>query len=75
MKPPKNHCRENIVADTPITPKEPTWTCDHKNCSLADGDKDYKHACEVCGAKPTVHPTDLCGPCCFGEAATANGNW
>lgn len=22
-----------------------------------------------------VLDTDLCGPCCFGEADTANGNW
>ena len=47
----------------------------HRGCSLKDGDKDYKHSCEVCGAKPTVHPTDLCGPCCFGEGETVNGNW
>lgn len=43
--------------------------------SLADGDKDYDTPCEVCGEKPTVHPTGLCGPCCFGEAETYGGNW
>lgn len=37
--------------------------------------KDHERECEVCGGKPTVHPTELCGPCCFGEAATINGNW
>jgi hypothetical protein len=42
---------------------------------LKDGDKDWDTPCQICGAKPTVHPTELCGPCCFGEAATAGGNW
>lgn len=31
--------------------------------------------CEVCGELPTVENTGLCGPCCFGEASTAGGNW
>ena len=42
---------------------------------LKDGDKDNTVPCEVCGSLPTVHPTCLCGPCCFGEAETINGNW
>lgn len=40
-----------------------------------EGDQNWKVPCEVCGGKPTVHPTDLCGPCCFGEAETVGGNW
>lgn len=36
---------------------------------------DWSKKCEVCGATP-VHPqTGLCGPCTFGEADTAGGNW
>jgi hypothetical protein len=31
--------------------------------------------CEVCGASPIVAATGLCGPCTFGEAETAGGNW
>jgi len=40
---------------------------------------DYKHACEVCGQKPTVTAvskgkvvlrTGMCGPCTWGEAET-----
>lgn len=38
-------------------------------------DKNYETACCVCGQKPTVRDTELCGPCCFGEADTAGGNW
>lgn len=38
-------------------------------------DKNYDVSCCVCGEKPTVLNTELCGPCCFGEAETANGNW
>lgn len=42
---------------------------------LNDGDKDWQTPCVVCDQLPTVHPTELCGPCCFGEADTAGGNW
>lgn len=42
---------------------------------LKDGDKCYAAGCSNCGQRPTVFPTGLCGPCCFGEAATAGGNW
>ncbi len=42
---------------------------------LQDGDKNYRKKSDICGALPTVHPTGLCGPCCFGEADTAEGNW
>lgn len=46
-----------------------------KDNKLKDGDKNYKVKCIVCGETPTVHPTELCGPCCFGEADTYGGNW
>lgn len=42
---------------------------------MQDGDKDWNHPCNSCGELPTVYPTGLCGPCCFGEADTAGGNW
>lgn len=48
-----------------ITPKE----------DLKEGDQDWNTPCQNCGQLPTVHATELCGPCCFGEAATAGGNW
>ena len=38
-------------------------------------EKDYSSVCEVCGANPVVRATGLCGPCTFGEADTADGNW
>lgn len=47
----------------------------NKAFGLKDGDKNWKDKCLNCGASPTVHPTNLCGPHCFGEAATINGNW
>lgn len=32
--------------------------------------------CESCGQKTVlVKEVVLCGPCCFGEAETFNGNW
>lgn len=36
---------------------------------------DWTNDCEVCGATPVVPATGLCGPCTFGEAETAGGNW
>lgn len=45
------------------------------NKPLLNGAKNWQVPCECCGQKPTVHPTGLCGPCCFGEAETAGGNW
>lgn len=36
----------------------------------------YFGECESCGLKTVlVEEVDLCGPCCWGEADTANGNW
>lgn len=43
--------------------------------AVQDGDKDWETPCSNCGEVPTVVPTSLCGPCCFGEADTAGGNW
>ena len=42
---------------------------------LRHGDQDWATKCQLCDAVPTVHPTGLCGPCCFGEADTVGGNW
>ena len=46
-------------------------------CSHApdDMEPDYASGCEVCGAKPVVPMTGMCGPCTFGEADTIGGNW
>jgi len=36
---------------------------------------DWLETCDVCDSSPTVPSTGLCGPCTFGEADTAGGNW
>ena len=36
---------------------------------------DWSKKCIVCGAKPILPATEMCGPCTFGEAETAGGNW
>lgn len=41
----------------------------------ADTEPDWSGKCEVCGASPILPLTGLCGPCTFGEAETAGGNW
>lgn len=35
----------------------------------------WNKKCGVCGQLPTVPETGMCGPCTFGEADTAVGNW
>ncbi len=37
--------------------------------------KNWSYACDNCEGTPTVGDTGLCGPCCWGEAETINGNW
>ncbi len=37
--------------------------------------KNWDVPCQVCEQKPTVGDLKLCGPCTWGEAATAGGNW
>jgi hypothetical protein len=38
-------------------------------------DPDWTKKCENCGETPILPSTGMCGPCTFGEAATAGGNW
>lgn len=40
-----------------------------------NGNKNWDVKCMVCTGVPTVGATELCGPCCFGEADTVGGNW
>lgn len=44
---------------------------------LQDSDTrpDWSGKCENCGASPILPATGMCGPCTFGEADTAGGNW
>lgn len=46
-----------------------------ESTGLKEGDADWSTPCQSCDEVPTVHPTRLCGPCCFGDAHTAGGNW
>jgi hypothetical protein len=36
---------------------------------------DWSRNCSICDQTPIVPDTGMCGPCTFGEAATAGGNW
>lgn len=46
---------------------------------LEDGDPrvepDWSRKCSVCESSPILPLTGMCGPCTFGEAETAGGNW
>lgn len=41
----------------------------------ASPEADWTRSCENCGGVPVVPETGLCGPCTFGEADTADGEW
>lgn len=43
--------------------------------NLAAFRPNWKSKCEVCGSKPVVSATGLCGPCTWGESDTMNGAW
>lgn len=36
---------------------------------------DWENTCETCGSTPVLPITGMCGPCTFGEADTAGGEW
>ena len=36
---------------------------------------DWESTCTVCRMPPVLPLTGMCGPCTFGEASTAGGNW
>lgn len=42
-----------------------------RKCSAPD----WSSSCDVCGASPVVPQTGMCGPCTWGDAESANGNW
>lgn len=46
-------------ASTLNTDVRPDWTCE----------------CLVCGRRPVLPATGMCGACTFGEADTAGGDW
>lgn len=64
------------------------WVCKHDPCTCqedrekeaamkyeAENAPDWSRTCKSCGATP-VHPiSGMCGPCTFGEASTAGGEW
>lgn len=49
----------------------------HRKLRHTDPDTtpDWNRECSNCGDSPIVPITGLCGPCTFGEADTAGGNW
>lgn len=41
----------------------------------SDTAPDWSRKCTVCGQAPVFPFTGMCGPCIFGEADTAFGDW
>lgn len=63
---PCDECGKDVEFDQPITT---AVLC--RECTAPD----YESKCEVCGATPVLPQSGMCGPCTFGEADTADGNW
>lgn len=59
---------KRVVAQQAKRPKETPLT-------EAESAPDWTHKCENCGATPILPITGMCGPCTFGEADAAGGNW
>jgi len=59
------------------------WLAQHKRDKAArdkakkdaELEPDWTGHCENCGASPILPATGMCGPCSFGDAETAGGNW
>lgn len=74
----------NILAEDQCV-RDPKRLCDcwvrlsnGVDCPLSDEamtKPDWTKSCDNCGESPIVPATGLCGPCTFGEADTAGGNW
>ena len=50
-------------------------TRERRMATEAETRPDWQSPCQNCGSVPTVPLTGLCGPCTFGEAETAGGDW
>ena len=55
--------------------KNKKWDNTHRQATKEEMEPDWTKKCIVCGNVPTVPVTEMCGPCTWGEAATAGGNW
>lgn len=69
-----NVCNKKIK----VTGWEDHMRTKHPDIELAseeDTKPDWDHGCEVCGQRPIVPLTGMCGPCTFGKADTYGGNW
>lgn len=61
--------RLNPAAERAKADEDTEWDMDKLDAS------DWSRECEVCGGRPVVPLTGMCGPCTFGEAETVGGNW
>lgn len=78
--------RERVVAQRPASARTlgipDYWVIDELHAEALELDlartataANWTRKCEVCGAFPVVEASGLCGPCTFGDASTAGGNW
>jgi hypothetical protein len=61
---------QGFAAPLPATPAE-----QRERAALNALRKNWSRRCDNCEQTPTVGKSGLCGPCYFGEADTANGEW
>ena len=57
------------------TKKRAPTSKDVREATQEETRPDWKRSCELCGNRPVVPITGMCGPCTFGESDTEGGNW
>ena len=65
----KNPCKRKIPID------EHWFDANTGKDKCDETEPDWSGKCDVCGQAPIIPVSGMCGPCTFGEAKTANGNW
>lgn len=68
-----SNCKKEFLISDPDLQKENDKYKSH--VCLECVEPDWERQCFNCEETPIVPVTGMCGPCTFGEAETAGGNW
>ena len=69
------HCNRRFATEVDLNNHQRAKHPKVRVPSDRDTEPDWSRECSNCGQSPIVPLTGLCGPCTFGEADTAGGEW
>ena len=69
------HGRQMHMSDMRHTMATPKRKPVKRHTFTPETDPDWTSGCDLCGAKPVMPATGMCGPCSTGDASTVAGNW